>query len=470
MKALIKKEILNADFIAIADDKGNKITYKALLNEAEILSAYIEERSIVFILCDHHIETVKFLYEVFCINRIPLLLSSDINEELFIKLIEKYKPNYIYCKNKYKIKKYNFIKKIKLDNHILFKTGTKKHKVSPDLALLLSTSGTTGSEKLVKLSYDNLLDNIKHASQKLNVKSGQKGITPLPLNHIYGLDFCFWHWYCGATLMITEESILSNKFQEFYVNQKINNFAATPYVYKILHKIRFWDANKIENLHFAMSAGEQMSRDDQKELVSIMENKFWISYGQTECSYMITAMNFEKENMKLGSVGKALENMELTIDNKSGELIVKSKSVCMGYTNCIAQLAKGDENHGIIHTGDQVYVDNDGCIYLRGRLTRYVKVLGKRVCLDDVERYLEENYRNLDVACIGVDNQIIIFYTNFEAILEKEIPMLLDRVMRIPHKFISCNYLIEIPRSDTGKIRYAELEEIGNERKSIKNM
>ncbi len=470
MKTIIKKEILCADFIAIADDKGNKITYKALMNEAEVLAKYMEERSIVFILCDHHIETVKFLYEVFCINRIPLLLSSDINEELLIKLIENYRPNYVYCKKAYKIRNNNFQKKLEWNEHILFKTGTEKLAVSSDLALLMSTSGTTGSAKLVKLSYNNLSDNVKYASQKLSVKSGQKGISPLPLNHIYGLDFCFWHWYCGATLMLTEESILSNKFQEFYDKEKINNFAATPYIYKILNKIQFWDSVKIDNLHFAMSAGEQMSKEDQEKLVSIMDSKFWISYGQTECSYMITAMNFEKENIKLGSVGQALDNINIIIDDKSSELIVKSESVCMGYAECIAQLAEGDANHGIIHTGDQVYIDNDGCVYLRGRLTRYVKILGKRVCLNDIERYLEDKYRNLEVACVGIDNHITIFYTKNESTLEKEIPILLDRVMRIPHKFISCVYLEYIPRSDAGKIRYAKLEEISNERKGDKDM
>ncbi len=468
MRSIIKKEVLQSNLIAILDDRGNAFTYKKLANEARELSQFIVSRSVIFLLCDHQTETLKFLYKVFYLKSIPMLLSADMDSTLIENLIKIYQPQYIYCKKTSQFAK-KYLYNIEFDTHVLLKTGYIEYPVHPDLALLLSTSGTTGSAKLVRLSYNNLYDNISNACQKLVIQKGQKGISPLPINHIYGLDFCLWHWHCGATLLVTEESVISKKFLEFYKKEEANNFAGTPYIYKILKRIQFWDSEKVGYLHVAMSAGEQMPKEEQKNLVFTLGDKFWISYGQTECAYMISAMNFDRNNIKLGSVGKALDNVKIEI-NSNEELLVKSKSVCMGYANTIEELANGDINQGIIYTGDKAWIDEDGCIYLKGRLTRYIKILGKRVNLDDIEEYLRNKFPSREFACIGSDNFIVVFFTGLEENLDKEVSVILDRYMRIPQKFIFCMSLKELPRSNTGKILYTKLEELRIGKTGIGNM
>lgn len=468
MRRIIKDEILQSDLTAILDDKGNGVTYKELADEAEELSQFIASRSMILLLCDQQTETLKFIYKIFYLNSIPLLLSANMDNTLVDNLIKIYQPQYMYCKKMSRFAQ-NYLNIFEFETHVLVKTGYGEYPVNTDLALLLSTSGTTGSAKLVRLSYNNLYDNISNACQKLDIQKEQKGINPLPVNHIYGLDFCLWHWHCGATLLVTEETVISKKFLEFYEKEKANNFAGTPYIYRILKKIQFWDSKKVSYLHVAMSAGEQMPKEEQKDLISVLGNKFWISYGQTECAYMVSAMNFDRNNIKLGSVGKALDNVKINIGN-NGELIVESKSVCMGYANAIGQLADGDVNQGIIYTGDKAWVDEDGCIYLRGRLTRYVKVLGKRVSLDDIEEYFRNKFSNGEFACIGADNDIVVFFTGIEENLDREIPILLDRYMRIPRKFVSSMYLDELPRGNTGKIIYTILEGLGNGKTDIEDM
>lgn len=470
MRKIIRDEIISSNLIAIADDKGNRISYRELEDKSKNLSQYIKERSLIFLLCDHQTETAVFLYEILYLNRVPLILSSDINIELLNDLILIYQPQYIYCHTTHEIcGKYQ--KKIKLgDNHILLQTSDIGISIHPDVALLLSTSGTTGSPKLVKLSYDNLYNSAKYVCQHMDIQKGQKGISPLSMSYVYGLMFCIWHWHCGATLLITSESILSNKFNEFYKSEKANNFAGTPYTYHMLQRIDFWDSDKLEYLHWAMSAGMQMSNEQQLKLITIMENKFWIMYGQTECTCFISAMNFDKNNIKLGSVGKRLENIEILIDSKVNELILKSENVCMGYANNIEQLNEGNKNQGVLHTGDIGYVDEDMCIYLRGRLTRYIKILGKRTSLDDVENYLRSKFVNSNFACIGSDDAISIFYTNKMYINEKEIVRILEHNMKIPRKFVSCINIDKLPMNNAGKIMYARLKDVWNERKNINDM
>lgn len=470
MRKIIRDEIVSSNLVAIADDKGNRFSYTELEKKAEILSQYIEERSLIFVLCDHHTETVVFLYEILYLNRVPLILSSDINLEMLNNLIKIYQPQYIYCDIAHEIcGKYEKKNKIG-DTHTLLLIYEEKNFIHPDVALLLSTSGTTGSPKLVKLSYDNLYNSSKYVCLHMDIQEGQKGICPLSMSYVYGLMFCIWHWHCGATLLITSESVLSNKFNDFYKAEKANNFAGTPYTYQMLQRIKFWDSEKLGYLHWAMSAGMQMSDKQQLELISIMQDKFWIMYGQTECTGFISAMNFDKNNIKLGSVGKRLENIEIWIDDKVNELILKSDNVCMGYANNIEQLQKDNKNQGILHTGDVGYIDEDMCIYLRGRLTRYVKILGKRTSLDDVEKYLKNKFIKSDFACIEADDSISIFYTNTMDIKERELLLLLERNMKIPRKFVSCIYIEKLPMNNAGKVMYAQLKEVWNERKDINDM
>lgn len=469
MRSIIREEILQSDNVAIMDDKNHKITYRELGKKACDLAQHVEKRSLVFILCDHGIETVEFIYSILHLNRIPLLLSDDIDEGLLGNLITVYKPQYIYCRNTNEIcSRYPY--EIKMEDHILLKTEMGKYPIHPDVALLLSTSGTTGSPKLVKLTYDNLYNSAEQVCSFMDIHRGQKGISPLSMSYVYGFTFCLWHWYCGATLLTTEESILSNSFHEFYKRERANNFAATPHIYRMLHRIRFWDQEKFGYLHWAMSAGSQLTEKDHMVLVSLLKDKFWNMYGQTECTCFISAMNFEESNIKFGSVGKMLKSIDAEIDKKTNELILKGKSVCMGYATDKEQLAEEDKNNGILHTGDGAYMDDEGYIYLKGRLTREIKILGKRVSLDDIDSILVNKFPDIEFSCIGKEDHIDIFCSGVENGIDKEILLLLDRSIKIPKNLISVVYLEKIPRNSAGKVMYARLAELVNERKNIEVM
>lgn len=343
---------------------------------------------------------------------------------------------------------------------MLLSTGNMKYAIHPDIALLMSTSGTTGSSKLVKLTYENIYHDSECTDMLLGIRSGQKGITPLALNYTAGANFCFWHWHCGATLMTTEESIVSNRFHGFYEREKINNFSGVPYIYQILEKVRFWTPPKIEWLNFAVCGGAKLNPREQINLAELFKNKFWYMYGQTECTCTISSMNFGGDKIRQGSVGKAFEDMEIMLDSSTEELMVKSKSVCMGYADNAEQLAEGDVNHGILHTGDMACIDQNGYIYLRGRLTRFIKILGKRVSLDEVESYLTDKFPNVEFACIGTDDNITVFHTETGKEPDKTILALLDRNMKLPSRFVSCVAVKEIPRNHSGKVSYVELESL----------
>lgn len=456
MKRIVKEDILKSDYTAIADNYGNKISYRELTEKASELENSMEERSLIFLLCDHEMETAEFLYEVLYLNRVPLLLPEDIDNGLLEQLFSIYQPQYLYCRKTREMECTKY-RTIYWKNHVLWKTETSPVRIHPNVALLLSTSGTTGSAKLVKLTYENLYNNAKYGCLHLNIRSGQKSLSPLPLHYAFGFSFCLWHWHCGATVLVTEDSVLSWEFHDFYMREHVSNFAATPYTWHMLRKIQFWNAEKVRFLNFAISSGAQMAEREQRTLVSVLGDRFWLGYGQTECIGIVLAANFEEGNIKIGTVGKAFKNAEVILDQDTNEMLIKSKSVCMGYAACREDLAKGDENHGVLHTGDVAEIE-DGYIYLRGRLKRYVKILDKRVSLDDIGNYLENRYPDTEFACTGEDNHICIFHTDLKTDGSKEIKALMDRHMKIPVRFVSCFCVDKIPRNSSGKVAYASLK------------
>jgi len=152
--------------------------------------------------------------------------------------------------------------------------------------------------------------------------------------------------------------------------------------------------------------------------------------------------------------------VRIFLDNETDELVVQGSSVCMGYALCAKDLEKGYENQDLWHTGDVAYIDEEGYIYLKGRIARFVKVLGNRISLDEIEKYLKDKFIIDDFACVGIDESIEIYYTG--DIKREEIDTVLNDIFKIPAKFVSCYVISEIPRNESGKIQYVRLKEYRN--------
>ncbi|MCD7837107.1 MAG: AMP-binding protein, partial [Lachnospiraceae bacterium] len=364
-KQVIRPEIIHSDYIAMKDDKGNCLTYEELYQRAQLLKDTLEERSLSFILCDFAMETAELIYEVLSSNRVPLLLSADINPVFLDKLADKYMPQYIWCKKEHPYTKKEYIVVKERESHVILKMTDKRIKIHPDVALLLSTSGSTGSAKLVKLSYENLYNNAEYACKHCEINATRKAITNLPLNYTFGLCFCLWHWNCGAAVLFSQHSILSKQYSVFFEQEKVTDFAAVPYTYQMLDKINFWNDSKKKYLNMVMVGGAKITNELLEKMVSKLGDKFWIGYGQTECTCIVSGTNFINKHIKYGTIGKAFENMHISLDQETNELIIKSKSVCMGYAYEGKQLADGNVNGFVLQTGDVAEIDEEGYIYLK---------------------------------------------------------------------------------------------------------
>jgi acyl-coenzyme A synthetase/AMP-(fatty) acid ligase len=139
-----------------------------------------------------------------------------------------------------------------------------------------------------------------------------------------------------------------------------------------------------------------------------------------------------------------------------GELVYYGPNVSLGYADCRADLAKGDENHGELHTGDVARRDSDGFYYITGRMKRFVKVWGNRCNLDATEQMVKAITTNC--ACVGVDDKITVFVT--EQGLEDQIIKLLSEKMGLNNRAFAVKVIDEIPKSSSGKINYPEMQKM----------
>ena len=189
-------------------------------------------------------------------------------------------------------------------------------------------------------------------------------------------------------------------------------------------------------------------------------------YGQTEAAPRMSYLPFDMALEKYASIGIAIpggklsvrdvNDKEITTPDTDGELIYEGSNVCMGYAECIEDLAKCDENHGVLHTGDVARFDSDGYFYITGRMKRFVKVWGNRCNLDATEQLVKAITTNC--ACVGVDDKITIFVTQDS--LETRIKDFLCDKTGLNMRAFDVKVVDVIPTLPSGKLDYQTMQKM----------
>jgi acyl-CoA synthetase (AMP-forming)/AMP-acid ligase II len=273
---------------------------------------------------------------------------------------------------------------------VLERNAREEQPIHPDLAVLLSTSGSTGSPKFVRLTRRNLETNAEAICAALAIGGDDCAIMSLPFHYSYGLSVLNTHLLRGAALVPTVESVVTPGFWNAFRMARCTSFAGVPYTYEILHKrLRLRDLN-IPSLTTMTQAGgklnDALTAEFHREMLS-RGGRFFTMYGQTEASPRIAILPSDRLPEKLGSAGKSIPGGTILIDG--GELVYRGPNVMMGYASERADLARGDEMHGELRTGDLATLDSEGFVYIAGRMKREAKLFGLRVNLDEIESMLK---------------------------------------------------------------------------------
>lgn len=457
-----------ANHIAVETEQGLRMTYAQLEKDASTIVSVMEPRKFTFCLCENTIGSFVG-YVGFMTNNIPTVLLDAAKDIITIKgLIEHYLPQYVWCPTS-RVKELNSGKSVtEYADYTLLETGVQNYDIHPDILLCLTTSGTTGSPKLVKLTERNLRSNAESIAEYLKITDKERAITSLPMYYSFGMSVINSHLIKGATILLTDKAVIQREFINFLKEGKATSVAGVPYTYEMLRRLRFLKMD-LPELKTMIQAGGKLNANIVKEYVEAAQasgKEFIVMYGQTEAAPRMSYLPFDKALEKYASIGipipggklsvRDVNDQEITTPDTDGELIYEGANVCMGYAECIEDLVKEDENKGVLHTGDVARFDSDGYFYITGRMKRFVKVWGNRCNLDATEQLVKTI--TTSCACVGVDDKITVFVT--EDGLDEKIKSYLVEKTGLNTRAFAVKVIDTIPTQPSGKLDYQTMQKM----------
>lgn len=455
---------------AFIDDHGRMLSYGDLEYESEKLAELFEKkkRCLVFLLCENSIGSAFGYAALLNHGIVPVMLSCHLDQELLNNLISIYSPAFLWLPDEMRTSCSASKPLYSAYGYSLIRMNPEQeYPLHDELALLLTTSGSTGSPKFVRQSYKNIKANTESIVEYLAIDCTERPITTLPMNYTYGLSIINTHLYVGAAILLTEKSLMVKEFWDFFKGQGATSFAGVPFTYEMLDKLRFYRMELPSLRSMTQAGGKLASELHEKfaENAAQTGRKFVVMYGQCEATARMGYLPADKAVEKKGSMGIPIpggtfrlidvNGREITSPHTTGELIYEGDNVTLGYAECGDDLIRGDERGSVLATGDMAQFDEDGYYYIVGRKKRFLKIYGNRVNLDEMDRMIKAKFE-LDVTCAGIDDHMYIFLT--EKQMEQEVrKYTIDMTGLNPSAFQTI--VIEaIPRNDAGKVLYKELE------------
>lgn len=266
-----------------------------------------------------------------------------------------------------------------------------------DLAMLLYTSGTTGRPKGVMLSHGNLVANNVTIIEYLRLGPGDVGLTVMPFHFSYGNSVLHTHLGAGATLLLEDNLAYPLVVMQRLQNERVTGFSGVPSTFAILMSRTRIEDFDLGAMRYLTQAGGAMTRAAIQRMRELVPSaRFFVMYGQTEATARLTYLPPERLDEKLGSIGKALAGIDIEVrglDGKvlpprqTGELCARGPNIMLGYWRDEAATREAVVD-GWLRTGDLAHTDEDGFLYIDGRVVEMIKVGSFRVSPLEVEEVL----------------------------------------------------------------------------------
>lgn len=437
--------------VALISPKENReITYRELEQLIKTSqSQFPKTRGLAFVETDNTISSIVNYLAVLSAGH-PAHIMESFETEKGRALIETYSPNLL------------------ISDDAVIVNAEHSDDLHPDLAILLSTSGSTGSPKFVKLSKSNLNANTNSIAKYLALESKDRAFCHLKPYYSFGMSILNSHLSCGASIILSENSMIEDAFWEELKTYAATSFSGVPYNFETLKRQGF-SCKDFPSLRYATQAGGKLDA----ELVThfardfAAEGKeFFVMYGQTEAaprmSYLPPSLALKHPN----SIGRTVpggrlflldeDRTEITDIGKEGELAYEGPNVMMGYANSRDELIT-DETPERLLTGDiacRLLQDPEGDLFqIVGRASRFIKPFGSRVGLDEVQSFVKQTYPVS--AATGTDALLVIGLEadDTPTIREKIEIDCADR-FGLPRSIIKVMFFDELPLLATGKVDY----------------
>lgn len=422
---------------AVFDEHGRQCSYEELAARADDVAGRLGgRRRLVLVEAANDLDTVVALVGAYRAGHVVLLTGADADRNTAI--VDTYDPDVVLG-----------------GGQLVERRRGTAHELHPELRLLLSTSGSTGSPKLVRLSGAAIDANARSIAQYLALRPDDRAITSLPLQYCYGLSVLHSHLAAGASVVCTSASVVDPCFWTAVDRHGVTNLAGVPHTYELLDRDGFPERSH-PSLRFLTQAGGRMAPDDVRRWVQLGQRRgfdLYVMYGQTEATARMAYLPPDLAQMHPDAVGVAVPGGSFRIEPVDGagpgdgELVYAGPNVMLGYATGPGDLALGrtvDE----LRTGDLARIGDDGLVRIVGRRRDVLKVFGLRIDLARVRTVLDEHA--VDATCAGDDAGIVVAVHDSSP--AGEVRRLLATRTGLPEAAIAVVPLAEAPRLTHGKV------------------
>ncbi len=346
---------------------------------------------------------------------------------------------------------------------------TPRHVLHPDLALLLSTSGSTGSPKLVRLSHQNLRANAEAIADYLQLRADDLAATTLPPHYCYGLSVLHSHLHHGAAVLLTDNSVVDPCLWEAVRTHGVTSFAGVPHTFEMLERIDFSSLD-LPQLRQVTQAGGRLDPDQVRKYAELGRAKgfdFVVMYGATEATARMAWLPPDLAAEHPDAIGVPIPGGRFEIRpaeghaEGAGELVFHGPNVMMGYATGPEDLSLG---HTLteLHTGDLARVGDDGLYRIVGRQSRFTKIFGLRIDLDDAERAFADH--GIVARCADGGDRLVVGTTDPTPDVADRIVQVARAAWGLPASVVVPVVVDEFPRLANGKLDLPTLVTLASSR------
>jgi acyl-CoA synthetase (AMP-forming)/AMP-acid ligase II len=452
--------------VAIVSERGLEYCYNDLAALSLSRLSKLESKSVCLLICNLS-ETAIIYYIGLIRKRITtILVDANLGQQKIEKIISCYSPNYIISPLTSSTMPTEFEIIDSLEDFIIYQNKLEKHdSILKDTSLCLTTSGSTGSAKYVKLSLRNIESNTESIIRAVGIDQNQITITTMPMHYSYGLSVINTSLEAGGTLIVNTSQVTSKEFWLRITKYNVNTLSGVPYIYEQLSRLSPEFLNRTKITKFTQAGGKLSKpvREHFKEIVKEARISFYVMYGQTEATARMAVLPPEDFNDFENAIGFAIPGGNLTVCDESGarvetpevigEICFEGPNVFQGYATNRIDLIENQPKAPILKTGDLGYFDGEGRFYITGRLKRITKLLGNRIDLEEVESFFLEQ----GVETICVEHRDRLFIVSTLPKIPPEIQTCFLEYSRISPLLVTFESIPEIPRLSSGKVDYGSV-------------
>lgn len=422
------------------------------------------EQGLIFLYNDNQLPGIEVLLNFYGTAHAIAVLGQKLHPEFKEHLEAEYRPKYIFDPSRDEVWGYS-LKEFSETIKIFAKEDqTPEASIHPDIKILLSTSGTTGVPKLVKLSDENLYQNAVSILQYMPILESDVVPLNVPINFVYGFSIFTTNCMRAGRIVCTDKDIMQKAFWDEMEEYGYSTLGGVPYLYENLNRIGFFRKDS-PSLRYMTHTGGVINSELRKTIFSYcheFEKQFFAQYGQTEAggrmAYLTTDGLLEEET----SIGTPVHGGSFTIDPESEELLFSHPGISGGYANRLEDLSIYEQPE-ILHTGDMGRRGQNGLYYITGRIKRIMKLFGIRLNLDEVEVILKNELEGNTLVCLNSnDKKIIVLYDN-QGIDPQNITEIIKNKLRINPQYVRTEHIESFPLSQNGKINYPLLQNLQHE-------